>query len=79
MDSYTAARIRLTKPLCVCEIQRVAGRKWQRDEASVVSALLTCNKVCKEEDEAVGDCAADKYIEMYLNTNTFEGFKYKYF
>jgi len=44
-----------------------------------VSALLTCNKVCKEEDEAVGDCAADKYIEMYLNTNTFEGFKYKYF
>ena len=20
-----------------------------------------------------------KYIEMYLNTNTFEGFKYKYF
>ena len=30
-------------------------------------------------DRLVGIRHGVKYIEMYLNTNTFEGFKYKYF
>ena len=35
---------------------RVAGRKRKRDEASVVSALLTLNKVHKGDIEAVSEC-----------------------
>ena len=35
---------------------RVAGRKRKRDEESVVSALLTLNKVHKGDIEAVSEC-----------------------
>ena len=54
------------------EDNRVAGRKWQRDESSVVSALLTLNKVHKEYDEAVSertDSLADtatQYVVWYI-------------
>jgi hypothetical protein len=54
------------------EDNRVAGRKWQRDESSVVSALLTLNKVHKEYDEAVSECTdsladtATQYVVSYI-------------
>ena len=54
------------------EDNRVAGRKWQRDESSVVSALLTLNKVHKEYDEAVSECTdsladtAIQYVVWYI-------------
>ena len=38
------------------EDNRVAGRKRQRDESSVMSALLSLNKVRKEYEEAIGEC-----------------------
>ena len=54
------------------EDNRVAGRKWQWDESSVVSALLTINKVHKEYDEAVSGCTdiladtAIQYVVSYI-------------
>ena len=55
------------------EDNRIAGRKWQRDESSCVSALLTLNKVHKEYDEAVSECTdsltdtATQYVVWYID------------
>ena len=52
-----------------CQILKV----W-RDFTYVVH---TCAHVCLDSNVCVRHGA--KYIEMYLNTNTLELFKYKYF
>ena len=59
------------------------GLAPDRDHRSI--SLLFCSQTPNQhQGPGYSGFLADirhgvKYIEMYLNTNTFEGFKYKYF